>query len=227
VLKRPTEAIKPGDDQLVAVTRDPQRIIELGAAGQLAAGLIDEDLLAAGRDEGDLLAVGVLVARRYPPVADPHRRHRTRTVRRVTLTRTPVALHHAAPGMTGRHESVGGVRERIVPGRQALAPDCVLMFLTGLLVSARYQRLGDDAHDRRHARGSQRALTWRATFGLDDVVDHFTLVGDELDLLRNKSGATRLGFAVLLKFLRRSTAEARSADLSGLQSTLSLDSPMR
>jgi hypothetical protein len=37
--------------------------------------------------------------------------------------------------------------------------------------------------------------------GLDDVVDHFTLVGDELDLLRNKSGATRLGFAALLKFL--------------------------
>ena len=37
--------------------------------------------------------------------------------------------------------------------------------------------------------------------GLDDVVDHFTLVGDELDQLRNKSGATRLGFAVLLKFL--------------------------
>jgi hypothetical protein len=37
--------------------------------------------------------------------------------------------------------------------------------------------------------------------GLDDVVDHFTLIGDELELLRNKSGATRLGFAVLLKFL--------------------------
>jgi hypothetical protein len=37
--------------------------------------------------------------------------------------------------------------------------------------------------------------------GLDEVVDHFTLVGDELDLLRNKSGATRLGFAALLKFL--------------------------
>ena len=35
--------------------------------------------------------------------------------------------------------------------------------------------------------------------GLDDVVDHFTLIGDELELLRNKSGATRLGFAVLLK----------------------------
>src|SRR5450755_4843314 len=37
--------------------------------------------------------------------------------------------------------------------------------------------------------------------GLDDVVDHFTLIGDELDQLRNKAGATRLGFAVLLKFL--------------------------
>jgi hypothetical protein len=37
--------------------------------------------------------------------------------------------------------------------------------------------------------------------GLDEVVDHFTLVGDELVLLRNTSGATRLGFAALLKFL--------------------------
>lgn len=37
--------------------------------------------------------------------------------------------------------------------------------------------------------------------GLNDVVDHFTLVGDEIDQLRNKSGSTRLGFSVLLKFL--------------------------
>jgi hypothetical protein len=37
--------------------------------------------------------------------------------------------------------------------------------------------------------------------GLDDVVDHFTLIGDELDLLRSKTGSTRLGFAVLLKFV--------------------------
>jgi hypothetical protein len=37
--------------------------------------------------------------------------------------------------------------------------------------------------------------------GLDEVVDHFTLIGDELDLLRNKSGASRLGFALLLKFV--------------------------
>jgi hypothetical protein len=33
------------------------------------------------------------------------------------------------------------------------------------------------------------------TLGLDAVIDHFTLIGDELDLLRNKSGASRLGFA--------------------------------
>lgn len=34
------------------------------------------------------------------------------------------------------------------------------------------------------------------TLGLDEVVDHFTLVGDELEMLRNKAGATRLGFAL-------------------------------
>jgi len=37
--------------------------------------------------------------------------------------------------------------------------------------------------------------------GLDEVVDHFTLVDDEVDHLRNKAGATRLGFALTLKFL--------------------------
>ena len=29
--------------------------------------------------------------------------------------------------------------------------------------------------------------------GLDEVLDHFTLVGDEVGQLRNKAGATRLG----------------------------------
>ena len=37
--------------------------------------------------------------------------------------------------------------------------------------------------------------------GLDQVVEHFTLVGDEVKWLRNKSGTTRLGFAVQMKFL--------------------------
>jgi hypothetical protein len=35
----------------------------------------------------------------------------------------------------------------------------------------------------------------------DELVDHFTLVGEDLALLRNKTGPTRLGFALLLKYL--------------------------
>jgi hypothetical protein len=34
---------------------------------------------------------------------------------------------------------------------------------------------------------------------IEDLIEHFTLVPDELESLANKSGATRLGFAVLLK----------------------------
>ena len=36
---------------------------------------------------------------------------------------------------------------------------------------------------------------------LDELVERFTLLPDELALLRNKTGATRLGFAMLLKHL--------------------------
>lgn len=38
---------------------------------------------------------------------------------------------------------------------------------------------------------------------LDELVEHFTLLPDEAALLRNKFGATRLGFALLLKFFVR------------------------
>jgi len=41
----------------------------------------------------------------------------------------------------------------------------------------------------------------RRELGLDDVVEHFTLDDRERELLRNKSGSTRLGFAGMLKFL--------------------------
>lgn len=36
---------------------------------------------------------------------------------------------------------------------------------------------------------------------LDELLDAFTLTADELKLLRNESGATRLGFALTLRFL--------------------------
>lgn len=36
----------------------------------------------------------------------------------------------------------------------------------------------------------------------DELIDHWTLLPDELALLANKAGATRLGFAALLKFFQ-------------------------
>lgn len=47
----------------------------------------------------------------------------------------------------------------------------------------------------------RKGLSVGRDLGLDGVVDHFTLSGDEVGWLRNKTGATRLGFAVQLKFL--------------------------
>ena len=49
-------------------------------------------------------------------------------------------------------------------------------------------------------RGDSSAAGVGRQLGVDEVVDHFTLIGDEVDQLHNMSGATRLGFAVLLKF---------------------------
>src|SRR5260370_7748249 len=34
---------------------------------------------------------------------------------------------------------------------------------------------------------------------IEELIEHFTLVQEDLDLLANKSGPTRLGFALLLK----------------------------
>lgn len=37
---------------------------------------------------------------------------------------------------------------------------------------------------------------------LEELVEHFTLAASELELLRGKGGATRLGFGLILKFLQ-------------------------
>ena len=37
---------------------------------------------------------------------------------------------------------------------------------------------------------------------IDELVEHWTLLPRETELLTNKTGATRLGFAVLLKFFQ-------------------------
>jgi len=49
--------------------------------------------------------------------------------------------------------------------------------------------------------GATERSSPRRDIGLDDVVEHFTLGDRERELLRNKSGSTRLGFAAMLKFL--------------------------
>lgn len=37
---------------------------------------------------------------------------------------------------------------------------------------------------------------------LEDLIEHFTVIPEEMRLLRNKYGGTRLGFSVLLKFFQ-------------------------
>src|SRR5205807_10202102 len=42
----------------------------------------------------------------------------------------------------------------------------------------------------------------KRTWDIEELIEHFTLVPPELELLGNKTGATRLGFALLLKCFR-------------------------
>ncbi|MCA1696808.1 MAG: DUF4158 domain-containing protein [Actinobacteria bacterium] len=51
---------------------------------------------------------------------------------------------------------------------------------------------------------------------LDDLVEHWTVLDDERTLVAGKRGATRLGFALLLKFYtRHGRFPAAGADLPG------------
>ena len=72
VLQGAAEPVELGDHQLVPRPQRPQRLVELGPAGELPGGDVGEDPLAAGAGESVGLGVGVLVAGRHPRVADPH-----------------------------------------------------------------------------------------------------------------------------------------------------------
>ena len=49
----------------------------------------------------------------------------------------------------------------------------------------------------------ERMLVMRRQWETEDLIDQWTLHAEERALLGNKTGATRLGFAVLLKYFQR------------------------
>jgi len=73
VLERAAEPVELGDHELVAgpVGRE-QCLVQFGAAGEFAGGLVEEDLLTVGGAQRVVLGFGVLVAAGHPPITDPH-----------------------------------------------------------------------------------------------------------------------------------------------------------
>jgi hypothetical protein len=72
---------------------------------------------------------------------------------------------------------------------------------------------------------SREEITMKQHWGTDELVEHWTLVPRETELLTNKTGATRLGFALLLKFFQLEayltvTASRRSPSLSAISLAL-------
>ncbi|MDX3570188.1 hypothetical protein [Streptomyces sp. ID05-47C] len=64
----------------------------------------------------------------------------------------------------------------------------------------------------------------RTPSDLDDLVEHWTLLKDEQGLVSGKRGATRLGFAVLLKFYQRRPEQVR-VELLARRRTESIEPP--
>ena len=72
VLEGAPEPVQLGDDQLIVLPGHEQGLVQLRAPGQLAARLVDEDLVAANSCQGVPLGGGVLVSCRDPTVANAH-----------------------------------------------------------------------------------------------------------------------------------------------------------
>src|SRR5947209_12349764 len=48
----------------------------------------------------------------------------------------------------------------------------------------------------------ETCTTMKRTWDIEELIEHFTLLSQDLELLANKTGPTRLGFAVLLKYFQ-------------------------
>ena len=53
----------------------------------------------------------------------------------------------------------------------------------------------------------------RRQWDIEELIEHFTLVTEDEELLANKTGATRLGFALLLKCFQIARARFSHAPL--------------
>jgi hypothetical protein len=55
------------------------------------------------------------------------------------------------------------------------------------------------SHSRSRAKENKKRMRMKRTWTSEELLEHFTLLPDEFNAISNKSGATRLGFAVLFK----------------------------
>jgi Domain of unknown function (DUF4158) len=82
--------------------------------------------------------------------------------------------------------------------------------------------------DNHHKKESEMKRTWTS----EELLEYFTLLPDELAAVSNKSGATRLGFAVLLKCSQyegrfpRSRQEVASEVVRFLATQVGVDAPL-